>query len=103
MTLLSGTNVISRVKVLIHLPDDLGDGVMFIHILSPFAWNLVFPTKGFDPDEKWLCFLDFCMLENFTHNPISMLIVGFSFAAIILLFSMYILGMGSSQNECSLC
>lgn len=70
---------------------------------SPFGWNSVFPTKGFDPDGERLCFLDFRTVVNFTHNPISMLIVGLSFAAIILLFSMYILGMASSQSQCSFC
>lgn len=42
-------------------------------------------------------------MMNFTHNRISMLIVGLSFEGIILLFSVSMLGVGSSQSECNLC
>lgn len=101
MSLLS--KAVSRVNVLIHLPHGLGNDVRFICILFPFAWSSVLSIKGKDPDGEWLCFLDFRTVMNSTHNPISMIIAGLCFAGIILLFSVCILLVGSSQSECSLC
>lgn len=103
MPLLSRSNVISRVKVPIHPPDDLGHDVRFMHILFPFWVEFSLSHERLLSRWRMIMFLGLLHGNAFYLQPYLMLIVGFSFAAIIRIFSMYVLGVGSSQSKFSLC
>lgn len=57
MSLLSRHNVVSRVSVLIHLPDDLGDDVRFTRILFPFWVEFSLSHKRLGCRWKMIMFL----------------------------------------------